>query len=95
MCEENYVGVDDAKEVVHDKRWDIYVNEKGKLFKGGYLVEVFGHDKKKVLWVVVDSHVIEEPTDREEIGLWGFDYIFLKKMNRGLLEKCPISFHIY
>ena len=42
--------------------------------KGKYLVEVFGHDKKKVLWEVVDNHVVEEPSDHEDIGLWGFDF---------------------
>ena len=42
---------------------DIYVNEKGNLVKGGYLVEFVGHDKKKVLWEVIDDHVVKEPTD--------------------------------
>ena len=36
-------------------------------------MEVVSHDKKKVLWEVVDNHVVEEPTDHEEIGLRGFD----------------------
>ena len=35
---------------------------------------VVGHDKKRVLWEVVDDHVVEEPTDHEEIGLRGFDF---------------------
>ena len=39
-------------------------------------MEVVGNDKKKVLWEVVDNHVVEEPTDHEEIGLQGFDFNF-------------------
>ena len=51
-------GVEYTKALLHVNRWDIYINEKGKLFKGGYLVKVVGHDNKKVLWEVVDNHVI-------------------------------------
>ena len=40
----------DEKALLHDKRWDLYLNEKGKLVKGKYSVEVVGHDKKKVIW---------------------------------------------
>ena len=43
-------GVDDAKALLHAKRWDLYANEKEQLVKGKYLVEVVGHDKKKLLW---------------------------------------------
>ena len=74
VFEDNDGGVDDAKALIHAKRWDIYVKEREKLVKGGYLVEVFGHDKKKVLWEVVNDNVVEEPTDHEEIGLRGFDF---------------------
>ena len=74
MFEDNDGGVGDAKALLYAKRWDIYVNEKEKLVKGGYLVEVIGHYKKKVIWEVVDDHVVEEPTDHEEIGLRGFDF---------------------
>ena len=42
-------------------------------------MEFFGHYKKKVLWEVIDNHVVEEPTDHEEIGLRGFDLIFFDK----------------
>ena len=71
VFEDNAGGVDDEKTLLHAKRWDIYVNKRGKLVKGGYLVEVFIHDKKKFIWEVVDDHVIEDPTDHEEIGLRG------------------------
>ena len=74
MFEENDGGVDDAKALPHAKRWDIYVNEKKNQVKGGYLVEVVVHDKKQVLWGVFDNHVVEEPTDHEEIGLRGLDF---------------------
>ena len=59
VFEENYGGVDDAKALIHAKSWDVYVNEKVNLVQGGYLVEVVGHDKKKVIWEVVDDHVLE------------------------------------
>ena len=68
---------------------------KKKLVKCGHSVEVFGHDKNKVLWEVVDDHIVEEPTDHEEIGLRGLISMFSIKTRRGLLEKGPVSFHIY
>ena len=74
VFEENYGGVDDAKELLHAKRWDLYVNEKEKLVKGGYSVEVVGRDRNKLLWGGVNNYVLEEPSDHEEIGLWGFDF---------------------
>ena len=49
VFEDSDGGLDNAKALLHDKRWDMYVNDKGKIVKGGYLVEVVGHDKKKVL----------------------------------------------
>ena len=52
--------------------------------KGKYSVEVVGHDKKKVLWEVVDDHVIEEPSDHKDIGLRGLILIFSMKTRRGL-----------
>ena len=55
--------MENAKELLHAKRWDVYVNERENLVKGGYLVEVVGHDKKRVLWEVVNYHVVEDPSD--------------------------------
>ena len=46
---DNDRGVEDAKALLHANRWDIYVNEKQNLIKGGYLMEFFGHDQKKIL----------------------------------------------
>ena len=57
-------------------------------------MEVVVHDKKKVIWEVVDDHVVEDPSDHEDIGLRGLISIFLIKTRRGLLEKGPVS-HIY
>ena len=37
-------------------------------------MEVVGHEKKKVLCEVVDDHIVEEPTDNEDIILRGFDF---------------------
>ena len=79
VFEENKGGVDDKKALIHAKRWDLYVNEKEQLVKGKYLVEFFGHDKKKVLWEVVDDHVVKAQSDHEDIGLWGFDFNIFDK----------------
>ena len=74
VFEDNDGGVDDAKSFLHANRWDVNVNEKENLVRGGYLVEVVGHDVKKFLWGVVDNHAVEEPTDHDEIGLRGFGF---------------------
>ena len=92
VFEENDGGVDDAKALLHAKRWDVYVNENEKLVKGGYLVEVVGHDKKTVLWEVVDGHVVEEPTDHEETGLRGFDFNLLDKYEEKVVREGSSGF---
>ena len=84
MFEENSGGVDDAKALLHAKRWDIYVNEKENLVKGGYSVEVVGHDGKKFLWEVAEDHVVEEPTDHDDIGLRGFGFNLFGKDEKGV-----------
>ena len=73
LFEDNDGGVDDAKALLHAKRWDVYVNEREKLVKGGYLVEVVSHDGKKVIWEVVGNNVVEDQTDHNDIGLLEFD----------------------
>ena len=40
--------MDNKKALLHDHRWDIYVNEKENIIKGGYSVEVGGHEGEKV-----------------------------------------------
>ena len=49
IFEDNEGGVDE-KALLHVKRWYLYISDKESLVKGNYLVEVVGHDKKKVLW---------------------------------------------
>ena len=48
-------------------------------------MEVVGHDKKKVLWKVVNDHVVEELTDYEEIGLRVFDLNFFNQDEDGVV----------
>ena len=59
------------------------MNKKGKLNKGGYLVEVFGLHGKRFIWELVDDKSLEEDTDQDKIALRGFDLIFLTKTRRG------------
>ena len=49
-------------------------------------MEVSVHEKKKVLWEVVNDHVVEEPTDHEDIGLRGFDFNFFEKDEEGVVR---------
>ena len=49
-------------------------------------MEVVGHDKKKVLWEVVDDHVVEEPSDHEDIGLRGFDFNIFGEYEEGVVR---------
>ena len=44
------------------------------MVKGGYSVEFSEKDGKKVIWKVVDNHVVEEGVEHEELGLRGFDF---------------------
>ena len=92
MFEENDGGVEDAKALLHAKRWYVYVNEKEKLVKGGYLVEVVGHDKKKVIWKVVDDHVVEDPNHHDDIGLLGFDFKIFDKDEEGVVREGSSKF---
>ena len=71
--------------MLHANSWYVYTNEKKRLVKCGYLVEVVGHEKKKVILEVVDDPIIEEPTDHEEIKLRGLITIILTKIRRALL----------
>ena len=49
VFEDNSGGAENAKTLINYKGWYIYTNEKEKIVKGGYLVEVVSHDKRKVL----------------------------------------------
>ena len=59
--------MDDKKLILHDKRWDVYMNGKEALIKGVYSVEVVGSDGKNFLWELVDDHVVDEGNDYGEI----------------------------
>ena len=86
VFKENYWGVDGAKALIRANRWDVYVNEKENLVKGGYLVEVVSYEKRKIIWEVVNGHVVEDPTDYEEIGLRGFDFNVFDKYEEGVVR---------
>ena len=51
---------------------------------GGYSVEFFSSYEKKVLWEVVDDHVVEEATAHDEIELRGFDFNFFDRYEKGV-----------
>ena len=42
-----------------------------------------GSDGKRVLWEVVDYHVVEQPKKNDEIGLWGFYFNLFGKDKGG------------
>ena len=86
VFEDNDGELDDENALLHAKRWDVYMNEKENLFKVGYLVEVFSHNRKKVLWEVVDDHIVEDTTDHDEIGLRGFDLNVSDKDEEGVVR---------
>ena len=84
VFDDNYGGVDDAKALLHSKRWYFYMNERGNSVKKFYSVEFFGRDGKKVIWGVVGNHAVGEATDHDEIGLRGFGFNFFDKDEKGV-----------
>ena len=52
--------MDGTKSLLHAREWDVYNSDKEALIKGGYSVEVYDEDGKKVIWDFVDDHVVEE-----------------------------------
>ena len=42
-----------------------------------------GYDDNKVLWELVDNHIVEEVKEHDEIRIWGFDFDFFMRMRRG------------
>ena len=42
------------------------------MVNSGYLVEVADKEGKKVVWEVVNDHVVEEGVEHEELGIQGF-----------------------
>ena len=47
-------------------------------------MEVVSHDGKEVLWEVADDHVVEEPTDNDEIGLRGVHFNMFDEDEKGV-----------
>ena len=41
------------------------------------------HDRRKVIWGVVDDHVVEDATDLEDMRLQGFGFTLFNKYNKG------------
>ena len=52
------------------------MNEKEKIVQGGCLVEIVVYYRNKVIWELVNDHVVEGATDHDEMGLWGIDFFF-------------------
>ena len=73
------------KVFIHAKRWYVYMNEKGALVKGGNSVEVVGYDREKVIWEVVDDHVVWEGKCHDGIGLRGLDFNFFDEDKEGVV----------
>ena len=55
-------------------------------------MEFFGHYKKKVIWEVVNDHVVEDPTGHEEIGLRGVDLNLFDEDEEGVVREGSGSF---
>ena len=55
-------------------------------------MEVLGHENMKMLWEVVDDHVVEDPTDHEEIGLRVFDFNVFDKYEEGVVREGSSEF---
>ena len=85
--------VDDKKAFIHAKRWDVYVNEREKIIKGGYSVEVIGSDRKKVIWEVVDDHLLEEENYHDEICVQGFNFSLFGEDKEGVCGEILIEYH--
>ena len=58
VFKEDKGGVNDEKLIINAKRWDLYMSKRQYLFKDGYSVRVSGSDGVKVLWKLVDKHVV-------------------------------------
>ena len=41
---------------------------------------------------MIDDHVVEEPTDHEEIGLWGFYFNFFGEDEEGVVREGSSEF---
>ena len=85
--------MDGAKDLIHAKKWDVYNSEKEALVNVGCLVEVTDKEGKKVIWEVVNDHVVVDGVEHEELGLQGLILFYLMKIARAIL-KSTITFDI-
>ena len=55
-------------------------------------MEVTCYYGKEVLWGVVDDHVVEDPSDNEDIGLRGFDFNIFNEDEEGVVREGSSEF---
>ena len=53
------------------------------MVKGGYSVEVSDKYGKKVIWEVINDHVVEEGVDHKELCLQSFDFNLFDEEREG------------
>ena len=53
------------------------------LLRGGYLVEVNEKYGKKIIWEVLNNHMVEEGVEHEELGLQGFGFNLFNEKREG------------
>ena len=58
VFDDNNGGVDGEKSLLHAKKWDVYNSYKEEFLEGGYSIEFSDKYGKKVIWEVVDDHVV-------------------------------------
>ena len=77
VFKDNNGEADGKQYLLHEIRWDVHNSDKEALVKGGYQVEVYDKYGKKLIWEVVNDHVVEEGVDNDELDLQGFILIYL------------------
>ena len=88
VFEDNEGGVDE-KALLHAKLWDLYLNEKEKLVKDKYLVEVVGTIRKMCFgkWLVIMWWKIQVITKTSDLGC--LIILFSIRTSRGVVrEEC-------
>ena len=56
-------------------------------------MEVIGSDRKKVIWEVVDDHLLEEENYHDEICPQGFNSSFFGEFKEGVCGESLIEYH--
>ena len=59
------------------------IQRRRRWLKGGYSVELYENDRKKVILKVVDDHVVEEGFEHEELVVQGFDVNLIYEEREG------------